>query len=267
MKANRILVPIDFSEVTDTVVKTALAVASRFSSGITLFHVCSSQARANIESDMQEFAKKYDPDSNIDFEFLVTEGNVLQQIVKVARADDFGLVVIGSHGYKGLREKIFGTDILKLLKDLEIPAMVVQSGYEMPAAGIGSILLPVSSHKNCGPQVEATVSIARIFDAEVHMYTAEKPGADWSEEMKSNITKIEAALVSENIRYKRVKETATSFSVGYGRQILDYASRNNPGLITFIATAAREYYYVADSDKVTMLTNEAKIPILSVSDK
>lgn len=267
MKTIKIIVPVDFTEVTDFVVKAAVAIAKKVNASITLFHVAGTREDAEVELTMKSFATKHDPESGIDFDFLITDGNILHQIVKVARADEFELVVIGSHGYKGLREKIFGIDILKLLKDLEVPALIVQEGYEMPPGGFNSILFPVGSHKNLDSQINTAVWFAGIFDAEVDIYTVEKPGTDWSEAMKSNITKVEEALESGRIRYKKVREKATSFSVGYGRQILDYANRNNPGLITIIANAAREYYYVADSDKVTMLTNEAKIPILSVSAK
>jgi len=267
MKVNKILVPVDFSEVTDSVVKTAVDIATRSQASITLFHVASRQDQDEAVSKMKSFLKKCDPQSAVDCDFRVAEGDILQQIPGTANPEDFDLMVIGSHGYKGLREKLFGTDILKLLKETAVPALVIQNGYSLPAQGLDRILMPVGSHKNIGEQIEATAMISKLFDAVVHVFTVIKPGAETSSETQKNIRKIESEFDARNVKYERVRETATSFSVGYGRHILDYANRKNITLITFIANAAREYYYVADSDKAAMLTNDAKIPILSVSEK
>ena len=64
-----------------------------------------------------------------------------------------------------------------------------------------------------------------------------------------------------------MKEEQSSFSVGYSKQILDYAKRLNMSLVAFMANPTQEHYYFADSDKVVMLTNDALIPVLSTNDK
>lgn len=267
MKVNRILVPVDFSEVTDSVVKTAVSIATRSQASITLFHVTGKQDHEEAAAKMKSVAKTFDPQSAVDCGFVVAAGDILQKISGAANPEDFDLMVIGSHGYKGMREKLFGTDILKLLKETAVPTLVIQIGYSLSGEGLDKILMPVGSHKNIDKQIDATAMISMLFDAVVHVFTVIKPGAESSDEIQKNIRKILSEFDSRNVSYERIRETATSFSVGYGRHILDYANRKDITLITFIANAAREYYYVADSDKATMLTNDAKIPILSVSEK
>jgi nucleotide-binding universal stress UspA family protein len=176
-------------------------------------------------------------------------------------------MVIGTHGFKGLREKFFGADILKLVKTLPIPVLVIQSKYDMPDAGFKTIVFPAGTHDSFVNIIDATIYIAKLFDSTVHLYTVDKPGVEWTAKLKENIELAREKFKASNISYTRVNEEQSSFSVGYSKQILQFAKTVHADMIALMSIPTKEHYYFADSDKEALLTNDACLPIICASDE
>ena len=267
MNDQKILVPIDFSEVTKTVIDMAVYIAVKNKMTISLLHLENNKSGSDPYEKMKELASQTQTGSSVNFEFLLKPGNIFHEIARTANDGQFKLMVIGSHGYKGLREKIFGADILKLLRSIPIPVLTVQKNFQIPKNGFEKILFPAGSHDSFIHKIEATIYFAGLFNSEVHLYSVEKPGIEWSDEIRNNIRKAKSEFERKKISYKRVREEQSAFSVGYAKQIMDYAKRVNVDLIAFMANPTKEHFYFADTDKEIMLTNKACIPILSTNDK
>ncbi|MCF8365731.1 MAG: universal stress protein [Bacteroidales bacterium] len=267
MNVQKILVPIDFSEVTKVVIETAAYLASKSNMSIVLLHI--EKTKSNLDFSAKVKAIVNDSMNNwpVQYELLLRQGSIFDEITKTAADDQFKFMVIGSHGFKGLREKVFGADILKLLKSVQIPVFTVQENYTLPESGINSILFPVGSHDSFINQIKSTIEFSKIFDAIVHLYSVEKPGMQWSEEIKTNMKIAQSEFEKHQISFKNVKEVQSTFSVGFAKQIMDYAVRANISVLTVMANSAKEHFYFADSDKVTMLTNQAGIPVISSNEK
>jgi len=176
------------------------------------------------------------------------------------------MVIIATHGRKGLRQKFFGADILKVLKQIPIPSLVVQEDSIVPEHGFKSVLFPVAAHDEYDKNVEAMVFIAGLFDPDICLYSVSKPGFEQTNKLRENILLAEKRFSEKGIRYKRVDEDQSVFSVGYAKQTLLYAEKKGSDLITIMATPTPENYYFADSDKEAILTNEHSIPVLCASD-
>ena len=99
------------------------------------------------------------------------------------------------------------------------------------------------------------------------MYTVQKPGSEWPEELKTNLELAKQTFEKNNIEYIRVNEEQTAYSVGYSKQILQYANNIKADLIALMSVESKEYYHIADSDKEAILTNSHNIPVLCTSDK
>ena len=267
MNDQKILVPVDFSEATYTVVLMAVYIALKNKMSISLLHVENNKSAPDPYRKIKELATQAEAGSNVKFNIILKQGNIFNEIAKAADDNQYKLMVIGSHGFKGLREKIFGADILKLLKSIPIPVLTIQKDCRIPENGFKTILFPASSHDSFSHKIEATIYFASLFGSEVHIYTVEKPGVEWSEEIIMNIRKAKSEFDLHGIPYKRVKESQEAFSIGYAKQIMDYAKRTNISLVALMANPTKEHYYFADSDKEIMLTNDSCIPVLSTNDK
>ena len=93
----------------------------------------------------------------------------------------------------------------------------------------------------------------------------EKPGAEWTDKLKANIELAKQKFEENKISYTRVNEDQSTFSVGYSKQILQFAKTVHADMIALMSIPTKEHYYFADIDKESLLTNDASIPILCTS--
>lgn len=55
-------------------------------------------------------------------------GRAGDEIVRAAEANGFDMLILGSHGHRGLEDLVYGTTVAKVRHSLEIPILVVRSG-------------------------------------------------------------------------------------------------------------------------------------------
>jgi nucleotide-binding universal stress UspA family protein len=265
MSEKKILVPIDFTVVSEKIIRIAATIALKDNLGITLLHIENDKCGEGCEEKLRELSQKISATENLKCDYLIKKGNFFTEIPKVAHSQDYKLMVIGSHGFKGLREKFFGADILKLVKTIPIPALVFQEKYEMPVEGFKTIVFPAGTHDSFRNIIDATIYIAKLFGSTVHLYTVEKPGVEWSAKLKVNIELARERFEANKISYTRVNEEQSSFSVGYSKQIIQFAKTVHADMIALMSIPTKEHYYFADSDKEALLTNDACLPVICTS--
>jgi nucleotide-binding universal stress UspA family protein len=262
-----ILIPVDFSDITHTVTHMAARLARQMQGHITLLHVKHIKSSPDVEQKLHQLAASISLDHDIDCSYTLREGSIFAEVKEEASLEKYDIVVIGSHGFKGIREVMFGSDILKMLKLIPAPTITVRNGYILPNKMFRKILFPVASHTSFHLIVKAVINFAKIFDSEVHLYSVEKPEIKWTDQLISNITLAESAFKDSNTRYVRVNEAQSSFSLGYSKQTLNYAAQINADLIAMMAVPAKEHFYFADGDKEQIITNKMLIPVMSTSDR
>lgn len=267
MSDKKILIPVDFTDAADKAVSYGISIAKKNNCGISLLHVFDDGGMAldSCESMLKEMADQISQENNIACDFLCKKGNIFTVIPEISSNGNFLMMVIATHGARGFRQKVFGPDILKLLKKVCIPSLVVQKDCILPAEGIKSAVLPVGGHDEYDRMIDAMIIIAGIYNPEIQLYSIVKPGFEQSDKLKENIKKAENSFSEKGIEYKRVAEDQTVYSVGFAKQTLKYAKENNTDLIGIMVNATRENYYFADSDKQAILINEHNIPVLCAS--
>lgn len=58
----------------------------------------------------------------------VLEGNPAQMVINYAKRNAVDLIVIGTHGYSGIKRLMFGSVALKVLHDSDVPVLLVRTG-------------------------------------------------------------------------------------------------------------------------------------------
>ena len=266
MSEKNILVPVDLTE-TSRIAATCAAKIARISGmRVTLLHIQTGKSTAEDAAELSIMVNSIESEFSVACDYLIREGKIFSEIAKEAGEPAYSLMVIGSHGFKGFKEKLLGADILKLVKNIPVPVLVIQKGHTLPQDGIKTIVFPAGSHEAFQNQIDATILLAGLFRSEVHIYTIEKPGFPWSDALKANIEKTVHEFALNNIRYKRVNELQNTFSPGYAKQTLQYAEKVKADMISVMSVPTNEFYYIADSDKERLLMNEMKIPVLCSSD-
>jgi len=259
----KILVPTDLTEAGDHAIRQATVIAKKTGFSLVLFHV--QESHRSIPEDAEVILKKMAvqiwEEAEVTCKVLIKYGNIFDVIPFEASEGDYSLVVVATHGIRGFRQKIFGADILKLVSRIAIPTLVIQEQSEMISV-FEKIVLPVSSHKSFNCALEATLLFAGMDQAEVFLYSVYKPGYEWPEQMMKNIEKTAKKFEKKGIKLTRVKEDQNVYSIGYSKQILNYAKSTGADMICIISIASKEYYYFAQSDKESILLNDSYLPVL-----
>ncbi|MCX6303994.1 MAG: universal stress protein [Bacteroidetes bacterium] len=259
----KIIVPTDFTKAAIQAIKQAVAIAMKADASVTLFHVIDDNA-ATLEETRDRLtaeAESISKNNGISCEVLIKEGSVFDMIANTVCEKDYDLMVIGTHGATGIRQKLFGADILKLVARVPVPVLVVQEDSPLVET-FSRIVLPVGSHDNFHQAVNAVLLFAGIYDVEVHLYSIHKPGFDWPLQMLTNIEESTRKFEERGVRMIRIKEEQTDFSPGYARQTLRYARSIGADTMWMMSVASQEYYYMAKAYKEAMLLNDAHLPVL-----
>lgn len=139
----KILVPIDFSENSPKVFKTAVEVAEKFGASISIIFVVQSfedysgffvphMPISQFEDEMLISAEKKmlsflaeNLKSDLPHSSIVMKGDVAEEIIEYASQNNIGMIIMGTHGYKGLEKVLFGSVAEKVVKTSPCPVLTV----------------------------------------------------------------------------------------------------------------------------------------------
>ena len=147
---SKILVPVDFSGSSKAALEYACDIAERYGATIEILHLCGApqfvgmtslrrvseeertkiarDARKEHERKLMEFLGDLaDKLENIPHS-VRTEwgGDLTSMVVEQAAKDDFDLIVMGTHGRKGVREFLLGSNAKKILTKAPCPVLTVR---------------------------------------------------------------------------------------------------------------------------------------------
>jgi nucleotide-binding universal stress UspA family protein len=265
MSLKKLLVPVDFTPLSEKVIEQAALLSQKSGADLILLHIAEKQGElAAIGLKMREIAIETAAKFKINCEGKVRTGSIYKDILAEVEEDGYSLVVIGTHGVKGLKQKLLGSDILKVITKIPVPVLVVQSTSQNRTE-FNKIILPVATHQAYENILKAVVMIGKLFDPEVHIYSIERPGYEWPEMLKKNLDKTILIFDEHGIKYRRINEKQTVLSIGFAFQTMQYARKTGADMIAMMSVSSEEYHYFAQQDKENLLTNETGIPVLCAS--
>lgn len=141
-----ILVPVDGSPASSHGLHEAIALAARLGATLKLFHIIdpmiayaamSGGAGADLTSELREAgqqiiadAHKLAADHGVTVETAITETaahSVADLIVEQAKAWPADMIVMGTHGRRGLTRLLMGSDAEMVLRNSPVPVLMVRS--------------------------------------------------------------------------------------------------------------------------------------------
>ena len=156
LRIERILCPVDFSESSVRAYDTAQSLAQYHWAKLYLDHVVDftlpsyayyadavyindlfQTVRGGARKQLQDFAKSHTR-SGVHPECLVQEGGVTDSILSFATAQKVDLIVMGTHGLKGVERATLGSVAEKVLRKARCPVLVSRMPEHAVAAPNGS---------------------------------------------------------------------------------------------------------------------------------
>ena len=143
MKVDKLLIPIDFSENSDRILTDGISVAEKFGAEIHVvfaaqifqdyseffvMHVPNIQYEENLVASagkrMEAFLEK---SQGKDFKCThkILSGDVAESILEYVEEEGIDMIVMGTHGYKGLDKILFGSVAEKVVKMATCPVLTI----------------------------------------------------------------------------------------------------------------------------------------------
>ncbi len=272
---SKILVPTDFSPAAENAFELACQISSVGNQKIELLHIKGgstdkllkekNKSFDQLEEYLDELCKSAMDQHAVKANFRIEEGNILTAIPTVASEPEIVLVVMGTHGTRGIRQKLFGADALKIAERSPAPVLTVPDVMNAKS-GVRRIIFPHGGHENFENKVNAVAMLAGHFNADVHFYSINRPAAEISKSIHKNIDKAEEFFNQEGIPTERVREDMTQFSVGFANQTIKYAEKAGADMIAVMANDSGNLSFISSVDRENLINNDKGISILLVSE-
>jgi len=147
LNLQRILVAVDFTETSDKAFDFAIQLAEKFGATVTAMHAFeipvvgfpdgSLVATADIASRIQEAARqgldgavKARQERGVKIESILREGSPHEEVRAVAEQIHADLIVIGTHGRKGLARALLGSVAENVIRTVKIPVLTIHGPRE-----------------------------------------------------------------------------------------------------------------------------------------
>jgi nucleotide-binding universal stress UspA family protein len=145
MEIKKILFPTDFMEDSAKAVEYSVDLAKKYDAQLFIVHVIYEVTKASglyvPHVTLDEVYKKMEDEANKEIkrayiealrgfqnvEFRVFKGIPYEEIIKFADENDMDIIVIGTHGRKGLDRLFFGSTAEKVVKNAHCPVLTVRT--------------------------------------------------------------------------------------------------------------------------------------------
>ncbi len=185
----KILVPCDFSDAAVEAFKFAIGVAEKSNGVIHLLHVVElpvlydsaavlsfeqaymSDRKKEVEKSFVKLKEKYAKDLPIKVKAHVEYGGTVQVIRRMIQETKADLVVLGTHGAKGLKEFTVGSNTEKIVRSSPVPVISMKKGMK----NIKHIVLPTPPDFDLEELTMEVKELQSFFDATLHVLYVNTP--------------------------------------------------------------------------------------------
>ncbi|MDQ3047318.1 MAG: universal stress protein [Bacteroidota bacterium] len=276
-KVQKILIPVDFSETSMIALDHAGMIAQKFNAELVLLHVIErhweqfsiiapelvvpvpTNITEAIESKLEETATDIQSRYGILTSSVISDGNIFAEIISVSKEHHIDVIVMGTHGTKGVVEFFIGSNTYKVVTESTCPVISVQSKAKTP--GFKNILLPIDDSNHSRQKVTHAVMMAKNFGATIHIVGLH----DYSDE--SDVRKFEMKLdqVQEYIKKGGISFTSKIIEgTNQARVTYDHAKVIGADLILIMTDQDENITGRLMGTYAQQIVNHSKIPVMSI---
>ncbi|HAI00428.1 MAG TPA: hypothetical protein DCL98_02890 [Flavobacteriales bacterium] len=260
MAQHRILVPVDFTPVSSTAVNHALAVGKAFQSEIHLLHIVAkkgsfSEARTRLEA----FAAEHLADFEGVVKTTVRIGNLFDDIDDVSVEMDANLVMMGTHGLKGM-QFITGGRALKIVRECSVPFIISQS-RPIRETGYDDIVVPLDLHQDTKQKLAVVAEMATYFKGRVHIISPAEEDEFLQNQLRRNVE-----FASDYFEERKIKCTtkiSEHAGASFVKDVIRYTASIEADLISIMNFREKSLMGIlGQTYEQQIITNEAEIPVM-----
>ena len=276
LNTNKILIPIDFSPTSMRAINHGAFLAKLAKGELILLHVQKktelldiiipalklkdvSVITAYIEEKLLKLGDAISKEYGISVKPLVSMGNITSEIVKVAKKQKAGIIVMGTQGGDSTNDLFVGSNSYRLLTKSSIPVMTVRT--VSPKLGYKNILLPIDLSQHSRQKVNFSIELAAKYGAHLHVL-----GLLANNDSEHRF-KLEVILPQIEKLAKAKKITCTTEikkTPNRAKTTISYAKNKKADLIITMSDQDAEFSRFILGSYAHQLINDSLIPVLSI---
>ena len=263
MGQHRILVPMDFTPVSDIALEHAFVVGKAFQSEILLLHIIANkkempEARERMSSLIERHSSAY-PHK---VQTAIRIGSIFEDIDDVAVEQDATLVIMGTHGLKGM-QFLTGGRALRIVTNSSTPFIITQE-RTIKENGYDDIIVPLALHQDTKQKLTIVAEMAQYFKGRVHIISPGETDEFLKNQLLRNIEYAKEYFGEKGIDYTvKISEHSASAFV---KDVIRYAASIDAELIGIMNLHEKSLMGIlGHSYEQQIVTNEAQIPVLVIN--
>ena len=178
------------------------------------------------------------------------------------KRSNLDLLIVGTHGIKGVKQDFLGSNVLRLIRLLRVPALIVQGHCQAPIEGYLNILVPVLGKLNNINIVKRAEDFASVFHSKFFLLSY------FNTENKSDVVQqnndLDSMLKADGFETNTEVDESSLYASSYSRSIIEYADIEEVQLIVMIVNDSEHVGYFNDYDKENILLNRLGKAILCI---
>jgi nucleotide-binding universal stress UspA family protein len=279
MSANKILVPIGFSEQSILALSQAFNLAKIKNSDVVLLSVVKEQSmmqslfvddltdqlKLKVKQKLNELAKQYGDKFGVSVDTMVSKGKIYEQINEVAELISADLIIMGTNGSQGNKSKLIGSNAEKVVRLSKCPVITIKGKDNR--IGCENIILPLDLERQTKEKVTYALEYARYWNATIRVVSVVlRDNQEVREKLKKNINQVHDFIVKAGVKCS-AELIEGGKKITLGNFVFQYEKKFDADLIMIMTKQEELSLSNNISDTARYIINNSEIPVMSIRPK
>ena len=276
-KITSILIATDFSELSESALKVGIAIATRQNAAITLLHVVNMYSHYGtpdvllqesgktpdvillMSDKIMELASDIQKRSGVRITGKLLSGVPAESICQYASKENISLIVMGTHGISGLRERFIGSVAFRVIRNAPCPVLTIPGNWQK--TDFEKVLFPVRLKPGMLEKYFYARPIIEKNNSEVMLLgLADEKKSEAANEVSLLMDKLKVQLYTDKILF----HTSLSPSKDFPKTIIDSAIEFEADLIVLSANIDFNFKSFFVGPFAQHVVNHSHLPVLSI---
>jgi nucleotide-binding universal stress UspA family protein len=279
MSANKILVPIGFSEQSLLALGQAFNLAKIKNSDVVLLSVVKEQSKMQslfvddltdqlklkVKQRLNELAKQYGDKFGVSVDTMVSKGKIYEQINEVSELISADLIVMGTNGSQGNKSKLIGSNAEKVVRLSKCPVITIKGKDNR--IGCENIILPLDLERQTKEKVTYALEYARYWNATIRVVSVVlRDNQEVRGKLKKNINQVHDFILKAGVKCS-AELIEGDKKITLGNFVFQYEKKFDADLIMIMTKQEELSLSNNISDTARYIINNSEIPVMSIRPK
>lgn len=259
-----ILVPWDFTNVSEHALAHAIRMVNFIDNRIELLHIIDKNAtqseKKKKDVELKKIAKECKEENDCDIETKVLPGDIFTTIANYATEIDANMVIMGTHGIKGM-QKITGSWAYKVLLGSKVPFVIVKDKPNK-SKKFTDIVFPVDFNAENTDKLVWAMYMGKYFDSKINIFKAPVHNKEYIKQTNVNLNLAVRLFIQNNIEYEI---HSGEKPLRFAKETISFAKKINADLILIMTAHHTITDYILGEHEQYIIDNSPNIPVMCVN--